>query len=183
MTSRAFAQQEGFRTALELSIERHPDPDAGGLSASDAAWPKRLRRIVRASLTYYGRPDLVDTAELMLTELATNALRHGKGCEIGVRIFFRDDRLVIEVDDGSPARPQLRHAQPDDEGGRGLFLVESLAAEWGVSPDGTTTWCRLPLLEGPSMMPLPPTVLREAQSALPAENRVRTTLRPGLVAP
>ncbi|MFF4575684.1 ATP-binding protein [Streptomyces sp. NPDC001410] len=159
------------RTALEMSIERRPDPDSGDLSEADAAWPQRLRRIVRAGLTYWGRPDLIETAELLLTELATNALRHGSGPDISVRVYIKDDRCVIEVNDGSPIRPELRHADPTDEGGRGLFLVESLAAEWGVSPDGTTTWCTLPLTEGPSDMEpaaLTAPVLREVPLSLPA---------------
>lgn len=165
-------QRDGIRSALELSIERHPDPDPKCLSETDAAWPKRLRRIVRAGLTYWGRPDLIETAQLLLTELATNALRHGQGRDIGVRVFFRDDRLVIEVDDGSPTRPELRHAALDDEGGRGLLLVESLAEEWGVSPDGTKTWCTLPLTKGPEeMQPAAVTapVLREIPMDLPAD--------------
>ncbi|MFB7576368.1 ATP-binding protein [Streptomyces sp. NPDC056165] len=140
------------RTAFELSIERRPDPDSGGLSKADAAWPKRLRRIVRASLTHWGRPDLVETAELLLTELATNALRHASGSDIDVRTYLQGDHLVIEVNDGSPLCPVPRYAGPDDESGRGLFLVERLAEAWGVSEDGTTTWCTLPLSKGPSEM-------------------------------
>ncbi|MFF8989158.1 ATP-binding protein [Streptomyces sp. NPDC014983] len=138
--------------SLEVSIERHPDPHTGGLSKADAVWPQRLRRLVRASLTYWRRPDLIDTAELLLTELATNALRHGCGPDISVRVLLEGPRCMIEVKDHSPARPELCHASPTDEGGRGLFLVDALAAAWGVSPDGTTTWCTLPLTEGPSEM-------------------------------
>jgi anti-sigma regulatory factor (Ser/Thr protein kinase) len=171
MTPAFLTQRDGIRSALELSIERHPDPDTEGLSETDAAWPERLRRIVRAGLTYWRRTDLIDTAALLLTELATNALRHGKGSDISVRVFFRDDRLVIEVDDGCPTRPELRHPKLDDEGGRGLLLVEAMAAEWGVSPDGTTTWCTLPLTKGPEeMQPAAATapVLREVPIDLPA---------------
>ncbi|MFK0159151.1 ATP-binding protein [Streptomyces sp. NPDC090493] len=170
--TRTTAPQDGVRAALELSIERHPDPDVDGLSKKDAAWPQRLRRIVRAGLTYWRRPDLIETAELLLTELVTNALRHGKGPDVGVRVFFRDDRCVIEVNDGSPTRPELRHAAPDDEGGRGLLLVESLAEEWGVSRDGTTTWCTLPLTKGPEEMQraaVTAPVLRQMPMDLPAD--------------
>ncbi|MDV6291305.1 ATP-binding protein [Streptomyces sp. UP1A-1] len=129
-----------------------------------------MRRLARASLTHWGRSDLADTAELLLTELVTNALRHACGTEIGVRIYLRDAQLVIEVNDGSPVAPMPRPAGPDDETGRGLFLVEALADSWGVSPDGTTTWCTLPLTEGPSdMEPAAVTapVLRETPLELP----------------
>ncbi|MEV6056925.1 ATP-binding protein [Streptomyces sp. NPDC052107] len=139
---------------------------------ADAAWPQRLRRIVRAGLIHWGCPDLVDTAELLLTELATNALRHGRGPEIDVHVYLKDDRCVMEVDDGSPHRPRLRQAGPEDEGGRGLFLVQALAEEWGVSPDGTTTWCTLPLTEGSSdMKPAAVTapVLHEIPLDLPSD--------------
>ncbi|MFE4576598.1 ATP-binding protein [Streptomyces chartreusis] len=142
----------GALPALEVSIERRPDPDSGDLSQADAAWPQRLRRLTRASLKHWGRPDLVETAELLLTELATNALWHGSHLNIGVRIAIEDAHLKIEVNDGSPLRPELRQAKPDDEGGRGLLLVECMANAWGVSDDGTTTWCTLPLIKGPEEM-------------------------------
>ncbi|WP_344603897.1 ATP-binding protein [Streptomyces glaucus] len=163
-------RQEGIRTAIEVSIERRPAPDAGSLSERDAVWPQRLRRIARAALTYWGRPDLIDNAELLLTELVTNALRHGHGRTIGLRMYLSGGRFRIEVQDASPDRPELRYACPTDESGRGLFLVDALAEAWGVSDDGTTTWCTLPLTEGPSdMEPAAVTapVLREALLHLP----------------
>ena len=162
----------GALRALEVSIERRPDPDSAALSEADAAWPRRLRRIARASLSHWGRSDLIESVDLLLTELATNALRHGSGIDVGVRISMQDDSLKIEVNDGSPTRPELRHAALDDEGGRGLLLVESLAEEWGVSPDGTTTWCTLPLTKGPEeMSPAAATapVLREIPMELPGD--------------
>ncbi|MFF0698551.1 ATP-binding protein [Streptomyces tendae] len=64
---------------------------------------------------------------------------------MGVRFYLTDVHVVIEVDDGSPCTPVLRCPGPDDESGRGLLLVQALAEAWGVSPDGTTTWCTLPL--------------------------------------
>ncbi|MGW0601757.1 ATP-binding protein [Streptomyces sp. NPDC002776] len=178
--TRMAAPQDGVRAVLNLSIERHPDPDAVGLSKTDAAWPQRLRRIVRAGLTHSGQPDLIETAELLLTELATNALRHGDGRKVGVRVCLRGNRCVIEVNDGSPTRPELCHAALHDEGGRGLFLVECLAAEWGVSDDGTTTWCTLPLSEGlPQMQLVAPTapVLRRIRFELPADDSAAALAR------
>ncbi|MFI7415346.1 ATP-binding protein [Streptomyces sp. NPDC049627] len=162
----------GALRALEVSIERRPDPDSAALSAADAAWPRRLRRIARASLSHWGRADLIETVDLLLTELATNALRHGSGLDVGVRISMQDDHLKIEVNDGSSALPELRNAEHDDEGGRGLFLVDALAKDWGVSLDGTTTWCTLPLTKGPEeMQPAAATapVLREIPMELPGD--------------
>lgn len=161
--------REGTRSALEMSIERRPDPDSPTLSEADAVWPQRLRRIVRASLVHWGRPALVEPAQLLLTELATNALRHASGLDIGVRVYLQGDRLMIQVNDGSPICPALRRAKHDDEGGRGLCLVDAMSESWGVSPDGTTTWCTLPLTaEGsPQMQPVATTA--PALRALPME--------------
>lgn len=180
MTSAFATPQDGVRQALELSIERRPDPHTDGLSAADAAWPQRLRRILRAGLTHWARLDLVDTAELLLTELVTNALRHGHGCDIGVRIYLQGDNLAIEVNDGSPHVPVPRCPGPDEENGRGLLLVEALADSWGVSPDGRTTWCTLPPTKGPSEMdPVAATapVLREMPLELPPDPSAVTIAR------
>jgi anti-sigma regulatory factor (Ser/Thr protein kinase) len=162
----------GAGRSLKVSIERRPDPDSGDLSAADAAWPQRLRRIARAGLTHWGRPDLIETTDLLLTELATNALRHATGPDIDVRLYIKGERFVIEVNDGSPVRPVLRQAGPTDESGRGLILVEALAEAWGVSKDGTTTWCALPLAKEPTeMQPASVTapVLREISLQLPSD--------------
>jgi hypothetical protein len=155
-------ERDGVRRALEVSIARHPYPDGDRLCGTDAARPRQLRRLVRASLIYWGHPQLIEVAELLLTELVTNALQHGRG-DVGVRVYLKHKRCVIEVDDGSPLRPKLQHAGPADEGGRGLLLVESLAESWEVSEDGTTTKCALPLPEGPiKMEPVAPIAPVEA---------------------
>ncbi|MGW6790819.1 ATP-binding protein [Streptomyces chartreusis] len=162
----------GAVRALEVSIERRPESENDALSEADAAWPRRLRRIARASLFHWGRPDLVETVELLLTELATNALRHGSGLDVGVRISMQDDHITIEVNDGSPVRPILRNARFDDEGGRGLFLGQAMAKAWGVSDDGSITWCTVPLTKGPEeMQPAAATapVLREIPMELPGD--------------
>ncbi|MFE5940540.1 ATP-binding protein [Streptomyces sp. NPDC056470] len=163
------AQREEVRPALELSFARRPNLASTKLSESDALWPGRLRRALRARLTLWGCVDLADTAELLLTELLTNALRHAAGSEIRVHVYPRGGQCVIEVNDGSPCRPELRHAGLEDESGRGLSLVDALADSWGTSDDGTTTWCTLPLTEGTPEMPpaalTPQVVLHE--TALP----------------
>jgi anti-sigma regulatory factor (Ser/Thr protein kinase) len=147
-TAEAPRGRRGTHAALDMSIARRPDPKTGGLSQADAAWPKRLRRIIRAALNYWGRPDLIDGAELLLSELATNALQHAQGPDIGVRVYLRDDECVIEVNDGSPRRPVLRCAEPDHENGRGLLIIRAVASDWGVNDDSTTTWCTLSLAKG-----------------------------------
>jgi anti-sigma regulatory factor (Ser/Thr protein kinase) len=107
--------------------------------------PGRARVIIRAGLRYWGWPGLIESAELLVTELVTNALEHGLG-DVGLRVYLTETHLLIEVRDGSHQLPVLREAAPDDENGRGLFLVRAIADAWGVSSDGMTTWCSLPLV-------------------------------------
>ncbi|MGP4089637.1 ATP-binding protein [Streptomyces sp. KR55] len=187
--TRTSASPQCVRTGHEVSIARDPASTAQRLTEREAAWPGRIRRIVRAGLKHWGRPDLIDTAELLTTELVTNALRHGRGPDIGFRLYLSNDQAVIEVRDGSSSLPVLRYAAPDDEEGRGLFLVDAMADAWGVSPDGTTTWCSLSLCKGPDdpMEPVatPTPVLREYPViGLPgnssAVTRARTIARTGL---
>ncbi|MEV2234966.1 ATP-binding protein [Streptomyces phaeochromogenes] len=102
-----------------------------------------MRRIVRAGLNRWERPELTEDAELLVTELVTNSLRHGRG-DIRVRLYLSADRIRIEVRDGARETPVLRTATSSDEDGRGLFIVRAIADDWGISPDGTT-WCTLPL--------------------------------------
>ncbi|MGR3872686.1 ATP-binding protein [Streptomyces graminifolii] len=107
--------------------------------------PGRARVIVRAGLRYWGWPGLIESADVLVTELVTNALEHGLG-DVGLRVYLTDTHLLIEVRDGSHQLPVLRKAAPDDENGRGLFLVRAISDAWGVSSDGMTTWCSLPLV-------------------------------------
>ncbi|MFF4345648.1 SpoIIE family protein phosphatase [Kitasatospora sp. NPDC001540] len=92
-----------------------------------------------------GLDELVDTSELLVSELVTNALRHGRG-EIRLRLL-RDKTMVCEVWDDGYAQPRQRRAQETDEGGRGLQLVSLLAERWGSrrTPKGKIVWFELAL--------------------------------------
>ncbi|WP_371605065.1 ATP-binding protein (plasmid) [Streptomyces sp. NBC_01220] len=161
----------GTPRALEVAIERRPDPERISLSAADAAWPQRLRRLARASLKLWGRPDLIEVVELLLSELGTNALQHSNH-DIGVRLYFAGGRCVIAVHDGSTTPPLPRTATATDESGRGLALVDALADAWGISPDGTTTWCSLSLRNGTAEMEpaaAAPLVSRQTRLQLPPD--------------
>jgi anti-sigma regulatory factor (Ser/Thr protein kinase) len=108
-------------------------------------WVGRLRRISAGKLHAWGLSPLVDDATLLISEVVTNALQHNLDGEIEFRLVITLQGLLIMVNDGTHHRPQLTVADADSESGRGLFLVASIADEWGVSPDGTTTWCTLTL--------------------------------------
>ncbi|WP_307783152.1 ATP-binding protein [Streptomyces sp. MBT53] len=128
---------------FDMSFRRSAGSTAGVIAEADRAVPSRSRVIVRAALRYWGLQELVEDADLLVTELVTNAFKHGRG-DVGVRLYLTDTHLLIEVRDGSPKVPVLGDAALDDEAGRGLFLVSAIADDWGVSPDGMTTWCSLP---------------------------------------
>ncbi|MER7487700.1 SpoIIE family protein phosphatase [Streptomyces sp. NPDC126497] len=105
----------------------------------------RAREYARAQLTGWGLEPLVDTTELLVSELVTNALRYGEG-EIRLRLLL-DRTLVCEVWDSGLVQPRRRRARDTDEGGRGLQLVGLLSAAWGSrrTPRGKTVWFELPL--------------------------------------
>ena len=131
------------RDQLILQIERDPKSQRVPLPEHEALWVGQLRRTGAAKVRHCGYPGLVESAELLISELVTNALRYGTGEAVVFRLVLVADAFVIEVDDGSPGRPQVREAGPEEESGRGMLLVSAVADEWGVSPDGTRTWCVL----------------------------------------
>ncbi|GAA5208540.1 SpoIIE family protein phosphatase [Streptomyces thinghirensis] len=105
----------------------------------------RARELARAKLLDWDMESLVDTTELLVSELVTNALRYGEG-EIRLRLLL-DRTLVCEVWDSGLVQPRRRRARDTDEGGRGLQLVGLLSAAWGSrrTPRGKTVWFELPL--------------------------------------
>ncbi|MFF6861856.1 SpoIIE family protein phosphatase [Streptomyces ardesiacus] len=105
----------------------------------------RAREYARAQLLAWDMEPLVDTTELLVSELVTNALRYGEG-EIRLRLLL-DRTLVCEVWDSGLVQPRRRRARDTDEGGRGLQLVGLLSAAWGSrrTPHGKTVWFELPL--------------------------------------
>ncbi|MFD5794154.1 SpoIIE family protein phosphatase [Streptomyces diastatochromogenes] len=108
----------------------------------------RAREYARAQLLSWDMEPLVDTTELLVSELVTNALRYGEG-EIRLRLLL-DRTLVCEVWDSGLVQPRRRRARDTDEGGRGLQLVGLLSAAWGSrrTPRGKTVWFELPLPGG-----------------------------------
>ncbi|MEU1224909.1 SpoIIE family protein phosphatase [Streptomyces sp. NPDC005828] len=108
----------------------------------------RARELARAQLAAWDLEPLVDTVELLVSELVTNALRYGEG-EIRLRLL-RDRTLVCEVWDSGLVQPRRRRARDTDEGGRGLQLVGLLSASWGSrrTPRGKTVWFELALPDG-----------------------------------
>ncbi|MER8044391.1 SpoIIE family protein phosphatase [Streptomyces sp. NPDC094032] len=104
-----------------------------------------VRNQAAARLAAWDLEEVGFTAELVLSELITNAIRYGKP-PVRVRLVY-DRALICEVSDGSSTSPHLRHATDTDEGGRGLFLVAQFAQRWGTryARRGKTIWAELPI--------------------------------------
>lgn len=100
--------------------------------------------MIREYLTAAGREDLADTAELLVSEIVTNALVHA-GTDVEVSFSFVDGGLRIEVSDGSPHPPSPRSYGPSAGTGRGLLLLEEMVDAWGVefADHGKTVWFTL----------------------------------------
>ncbi|MFF9490154.1 ATP-binding protein [Streptomyces sp. NPDC014676] len=100
----------------------------------------QARHAASAILRLWGRSgSLVDDVQLVVSELVTNAIEHGRG-PITMKITEVAGTVTVEVSDCNPVPAQVRSAQHDDLGGRGLTIVATLADTWGVSEDGCTTW-------------------------------------------
>ncbi|MCW2778905.1 MAG: putative sensor protein [Frankiales bacterium] len=86
-----------------------------------------------------------DDLALVVTELVTNAVRHGTP-PVELEIDTCEHCVTVVVTDGSADRPRPREAALTDEGGRGLQLVDALAADSGVraQPPGKAVWAELP---------------------------------------
>ncbi|MFJ9628682.1 ATP-binding protein [Streptomyces sp. NPDC101175] len=109
------------------------------------------RRTLRLILTMHGLITLVDTAELLATELVGNAVRHTEG-PAALRIAWAPHTLRIGAWDANPEPPQPHGeltALTDQEDGRGLALVQACADLWGWQPlsrnghRGKYVWCEL----------------------------------------
>lgn len=112
---------------------------------ADPALVSGIRAAATRQLADWGLEELAFAAELMLSELVTNAVRYGTE-PIHVRLV-RDRNLICEVADGSSTAPHLRRAATTEEGGRGLFLVAQLAHAWGTryTTHGKVIWAECAL--------------------------------------
>ncbi|GEC07980.1 histidine kinase [Streptomyces spinoverrucosus] len=141
------------RRLCPAQVAEWPVPrDPAAVAATRTACARRLAE--------WGLEQIAFTAELVLSELITNAIRYGTE-PIAVRLLrtepisgFTAGTLIFEVSDGSSTAPRLRRANVTDEGGRGLFLVAQLTERWGTryTPRGKVIWAERSLQDG-----VPPT--------------------------
>jgi anti-sigma regulatory factor (Ser/Thr protein kinase) len=109
--------------------------------------PRAARRLVAAECASAGTgPQCAQAAAVLTSEVVTNAVRHGSG---DITLGFLAGRLLVlvEVGDDDVRTPRAREFHhDDDEGGRGLQIVNALAAGWGVrsNPPGKIVWFTVP---------------------------------------
>lgn len=104
------------------------------------------RRLVRTALSAWGLADLADDAALIVSELVSNAVRHGR--RESIRVFVErpgPSRVRVGVVDFSHRLPRRGESEARSEGGRGLAIVEALAENWGVErlSWGKRVWAEL----------------------------------------
>lgn len=99
------------------------------------------RRFVMDAVHRLGKDVVADVAELLTSEVVTNAVLHA-GTVLRLRVFTFNDGVRVEVTDGSAGSPTQRNYSAEAATGRGLGLVEALASEWGTRAEkvGKTVW-------------------------------------------
>ncbi|MGW1720009.1 SpoIIE family protein phosphatase [Streptomyces sp. NPDC002156] len=133
---------------LSAALSRRPADDVALLVARTraldatkvAAWDippdpaavAEARKNAVGRLASWGLSDAAFVTELVVSELVTNAIRHGEP-PIQLRLIH-DRSLICEVSDASNTAPHMRRARTYDEGGRGLLLVAQLTQRWGTRP-------------------------------------------------
>lgn len=106
-----------------------------------------LRRVTRLHLRLWGLHDVIDAAQVCVSELVSNVISHvGVGTPSTLTVSMRGTRVRIEVHDpDARALPTLLDSSAEAESGRGLAMVSALTNCWGVQlqADRKVTWCEL----------------------------------------
>ena len=129
-----------------------PMPGATLQLSEDITSAARARRFVEEQCAAWGFDDVLDDALLVVSELVTHAVIHGKSAA-ELRLVPAEDILRVEVADDGPSSPDPQLAGADDEHGRGLFLISVLSTAWGTeaSPGGgKVVWADLRLERQPA---------------------------------
>lgn len=123
------------RKSWELPFLAEPEEVAG------------LRRVLRLHLTLWGLPELVESAQICVTELTSNVIRHvGAGTPATLALSMSGTYLRIELHDpDTRALPTLLSAEGEVESGRGMTIVDAVTERWGVilREDSKVVWCEL----------------------------------------
>jgi len=122
---------------------------------SDTSAPGLARAAARRHLSGRVSPERLDALSLVVSELVSNALEHGRG-QVVFRLQFDEGMVRGEViDQGGGFEHEIRARGPEDLGGRGLFLVAALTDRWGVHEGTTHVWFELAPRSDESRQPRP----------------------------
>ena len=136
------------------------EPSYVPAQAADACVPHRpdsipaARSFLARLLEGWGLEDqVIDDASLLTSELMTNAVQHGSSV-VRLQIEVNDGLLHVGVHDDGDELPHVNDASPTSLGGRGMWLVQSIARDWGSESSddgpGKTVWFELTTLGTPS---------------------------------
>jgi anti-sigma regulatory factor (Ser/Thr protein kinase) len=92
-------------------------------------------------------PDALDAVTLMVSELASNCVRHADS-DFDLTVMFDDEEIRVEATDRGGGEPRMRHPGPSDPTGRGLQIIDMLSTGWGVEElpgEGKMVWFALDL--------------------------------------
>ena len=113
--------------------------------------PAAARRLVVTLLALWGPADLVELAELVVSELVSNAVRHaGSDGDLELELTAGGGRVFVSVADGSPTHPRVLPLDLERLGGRGMRLIDQVATAWGVEDFifGKRVWVELSTADG-----------------------------------
>ncbi|GAA3646804.1 ATP-binding protein [Streptomyces iranensis] len=140
---------EALRLGRGGTVVAPPRHDVFRLPALSTSVAEARRHVVRRLGSWGIDQDTRDSAELIVSELFTNAVRHTSSEDVRCSLQLIGTRLRLEVADQGCARtvPEARSVSADQEGGRGLMLVEAMSEAWGVRPNqggaGRAVWAYL----------------------------------------
>ncbi|MCX4647611.1 SpoIIE family protein phosphatase [Streptomyces sp. NBC_01446] len=136
----AQAHSDDVTLLLARTIALQPARVASWDLPNERAAVRTARHLAARQLSEWGMGHLMTTVELIVSELVTNAIRHGRG-PIRLRLI-QHQVLTCEVSDTSTSHPRPQHPRTLDENGRGLFLIARLSRRWGsrCAGDGKIVW-------------------------------------------
>ncbi len=134
-----------LRQTRDQDAVSRPEPGFRIRIGGDELAPRQARREVAGLRSELG-PSLLDTTQLLVTELVTNSVRHAGADAIEVAVSVDPRRVRVEVANaGAPFTPRTREESEKANPGWGLFLVDELSDTWGVQGDSgrQRVWCEI----------------------------------------
>jgi anti-sigma regulatory factor (Ser/Thr protein kinase) len=146
--------------AADADVQAPLDADVQVPLDADVQVPHRVDSVpaARAFLTrllagWDIADEVIDDASLLTTELISNAVEHGTGA-VDLDITVHGGLLRIGVHDDAAQLPVVQDAEDSESSGRGIWLVQSMARDWGSDPSGAgpgkTVWFELTTLQAPA---------------------------------